>query len=448
VSDRHYPLKIIQISTNDQGGGAEGSAWNLFREYQKRGHKSWLLVGSKRTTHPDIYEIPRLARPDPFNELTDVNLNKNDLVLGVILRASLFLARKRRDAHLLIAKHMGWENFNFPGSHNILKLVPDKPDVIHAHNLHGGYFDLRLLAKLSHQFPLILNLRDMWLLTGHCSYSLGCNRWKYGCGKCPDLSIYPAIRRDATKFNWQRKSNIYEKSHLYIATPSEWLMDQVQDSMLNGVEYRVIPNSVDQNTFRPGDKFKARKLLGLPSNEKIILFTAHSRFKDQNTVEEALTLLRKTKGSKMLFICLGTQAEEKYLGNGRMIFPGFVRDRSRLTLYYQASDIFIHAAKNEVFGKTIIEAMSCGTPVVATAVGGIPEIIEDGKTGLLVPSENAQAIAADICRVLTNPDLRSRLSRAGIKEVKDRFSLRKQVDDFLAWYEEVIEDWNRWVKQN
>jgi hypothetical protein len=159
-------------------------------------------------------------------------------------------------------RRLGREFFNYPGTWQLLNLISDRPHIIHAHNLHGGYFDLSFLVPLSHQVPVILNLRDMWLLTGHCAYSLGCERWKTGCGKCPDLSIYPAIKQDATAFNWRRKSRIYAQSRLYVTVVSQWLLEQARKSMLKGIQYRMIPSAVDLAVFTPNDQREARTHLG------------------------------------------------------------------------------------------------------------------------------------------------------------------------------------------
>src|SRR5262249_35811923 len=150
----------------------------------------------------------------------------------------------------------GIEDFRYPGSRRLLQLTPQQPDLVHGHNLHGGYFDLRILPELSAQVPVVLTLHDAWLLSGHCSHSFDCERWKTGCGRCPDLTIYPAIRRDATASNGRRKRTIYQRSRLHVAAPCQWLMDKVNESILalGAVETRIIPNGVDRTTFHPAER--------------------------------------------------------------------------------------------------------------------------------------------------------------------------------------------------
>jgi len=442
TSEMKRPLRILQVSHGDQGGGAQYSAWHLYRSYYSQGHKSWLAVGHKRSDDPNVFIIP--------------NDRCRSLWVKAWLASSTFLGPKEfpfKSKLLKLTKlisepqrffdnQRGYEDIDFPGTWCLLELTPEMPDIVHCHNLHGNYFDVRALSWLSEHVPIILNLRDAWLLGGHCAHSFDCERWKIGCGKCPDLTIPPAIPRDATAYNWKRKQDIYGKSRLYITTPSRWLMDKVKQSLLTGVKYKVIPNAVDLAIFHPGKKQEARKILGLPIEAKIVLLISHNPFKDYSTMEDALCLLDNCKeGKQLLFVCIGKEDSDRHLGNGHIRYVGFVHNQKRLVLYYQAADVFIHAAKAETFGKTIIEAFACGVPVVATAVGGIPELIEEGTNGYLVPPRNAKAMAARLAKILNDETEHDRLSKQAVRTACARFDLNRQVDDFLEWYHEIFNDW-------
>ena len=347
-----------------------------------------------------------------------------------------------------IERKLGREDFNFPGSWEILDLAPERADIVNLHNLHENYFDLRCLPALSKKVPLVITLHDAWLLSGHCAHSFECERWKTGCGHCPDLTIPPGISRDGTAFNWERKRKIYAQSRLYITTPSQWLMDKVQISMLNPAirKSRVIPNGVDLNLYHPGDQLRARTELNISPTAKVLLFSAQdgaiNKFKDFQTVEKAISLVaQQFPNQELKFISLGGTAKNRLIGNVTIEFLGFTRDYQQIARYYQAADVYIHAARAETFGLVIIEAMACGTPVVATAVGGIPEVLTDGQSGFLTPPQDPRAMAASILLLLKNEDLQNRMGKAASDEAQRKFSLKHQADEFIRWYGEVIEDW-------
>lgn len=224
-----HSLRIVQVSTGDQIGGAETSAYNLFNAYRERGHVSRLVVGFKAVDDPDVIRLP-YADPTRQSRWASIWLRlaapleaARNRVRGTVHLYGL--VRRVAEPRVLAERWTGLEDFNYPGSWRLFDVVPERPDVVHCHNLHGGYFDLRALPWLSQQVPLILNLHDAWPLSGHCAHSFECERWRTGCGQCPDLTIYPAIPRDATAENWRRKRDIYAQSRLYITTPSRWLMD-------------------------------------------------------------------------------------------------------------------------------------------------------------------------------------------------------------------------------
>jgi glycosyltransferase involved in cell wall biosynthesis len=338
----------------------------------------------------------------------------------------------------------GREDFNFPASRKLLQI--HDIDLVHGHNLHGNYFDLRILPELSRKIPLVLTLHDAWLMSGHCAHSFDCTRWQIGCGHCPDLSIYPPITRDSTAFNWQRKQQIFAQSKLYITTPSDWLMRRAQASILAPAiqDTRIIPNGVNLDIFRPsGDRSKVRYRLGLSSSSPIISFAANrirnNVFKDYKTFRAAIECLAADwSGDSLIFLALGEEGAEERIGSMRLIFIPFSQTLSELAQYLQITDIYVHAARADTFPNSVIEALACGTPVVGTAIGGIPEQIEDNRTGFLVSPGDPRNMADRIKLLLRDVDLRRKMGVAAAGTARRRFDLRQQAATYLSWYESIL----------
>ena len=104
----------------------------------------------------------------------------------------------------------------------------------------------------------------------------------------------------------------------------------------------------------------------------------------------------------------------------------------------KAFDVFVMSSVTEGLGTSLLDAMACAKPIVATRAGGIPEVVEDGRTGTLVPPRDAHALADAIIPLLENEALRRRLGDAGLARVQERFSVERMVADTLAVYETVV----------
>jgi glycosyltransferase involved in cell wall biosynthesis len=160
---------------------------------------------------------------------------------------------------------------------------------------------------------------------------------------------------------------------------------------------RVIYNGVDTNIFYPGEKQFARRELGLPINEPILLFVANgiknNPFKDYATLRKIIALLGEQSQAPLHFIALGEDGEQEQVGQVTIHYISRVTDMNLVAKYYRASDLYVHVAKAETFPNTVLEAMACGVPVIASNVGGIPEQVDDGITGLLIPAQNAELMA-------------------------------------------------------
>lgn len=442
-------MRILQVSPSDAGGGAHRVACDLMRGFRDAGHTSWLAVARPVTGDPGVLPI-QIGRPRPpwaramgrFEErLRSVEKRVRGLWRVRHLVTALSEGRPGID------RLLGHEDFHFPGSRRLLDLPPQRPEIVHLHNLHGRYFDLEFLPELSRRALVCLTLHDTWMLTGHCAYTLGCERWRTGCGRCPDLTIYPSLERDGTAFNWRRKRRIYARSRLHVLTPSGWLMNKVAASMLapGTIARRVIPNGVDLGVFRPAPKAEARRDLGIEEDVAVVLTVANggrrNRFKDVPGLEQAMGIAsQRLAGKKLMLFVLGERADPEEHGSLAVRFAGFEHDQARVARHYQAADVYAHAARPEAenFPTTILEAFACGAPVVATEVGGIPEQVREGVTGHLVPSGDPEALARRLVELLSSEERRQRMSAECAAIARREYDVELQVKRYLSWYEEII----------
>ena len=450
-------MEILQVNTQDLAGGAERIAMTLDCGLRERSIGAQLIVGRKHNKdgHASVLPNNTFARKwqDFWRGLSQRSVNMGIRGIPRVCSVAQSIGAP--------GEFFGLEKRNFPGSHRLLSYCTPRPDLVHFHNLHGDYFDLRALVNLSDSIPVVATLHDAWMLSGHCGHAIDCDRWKIGCGHCPDLTIYPSIKRDATRANWQRKANVFSRSKLHIATPCRWLMDRVEQSMLEPavVSRRIIPNGVDISILRPLTKSACRRQLAIPNDLNVVMFAAngirHNPFKDFKTLRAAMECLGTASKQKVLALAVGEPGETEQLGNVELRFVPFIQQPSDMVPYYCASDLYLHPARMETFGLSILEAMACGTPVIATDVGGIPEFVksegrfgrsnlefEEQPTGVLVPVGGSENLSHAIQHLLGNENARAALSKSAGDSVQQRFTVARQINAYVSWYEEILSEWH------
>jgi glycosyltransferase involved in cell wall biosynthesis len=232
----------------------------------------------------------------------------------------------------------------------------------------------------------------------------------------------------------------------------------VQDAGLPANRVFAVHNAVDGTLFRPdvprAERAAIRDRLGIPVEVPLIGCVARlSHWKNQATLLDALVAVRHAIPGVRLVLA-GSSAGPAPDGQGdykeylirriaalglhdAVTFAGFV-PQHQMPGFYAALDVLAHPAVEEPFGLALVEAMACGRPVVAVGAGGIPEIIQDGVDGLLVPREQPEALAAALVRVLRDPMLARRLADAGRARVLATFNPERQAAEMLAVYRHVV----------
>jgi glycosyltransferase involved in cell wall biosynthesis len=278
-------------------------------------------------------------------------------------------------------------------------------------------------------------MHDTAPITGACHYFRSCERYKDQCGACYQLNSNQ--NKDLSHISWLEKKeayNLINTKQLYFASPSNWLKQKSQESSLTKkfhVEH--IPNGVDPYIFKPVNKKKIKELLNIPLNKKIILFIQ----KGESFLVECL---KKNKNllSEIVFITIGNPA--KQLNQiAKTIHFGTIWNEELKSLIFGMCDYFILPSDIDNLPNTILESFASGTPVVASNVGGIPELVENEKTGYLFQwGDNESCLRAIKKMNSLNNDNVKEMGNRCIESVRNHYTMELQAKKYTELYKKVL----------
>lgn len=407
-------LKVVQVSAMDLIGG-QVNGFLAHKWLQEQGVDSRMLVHVRMSGDPCIREIgsPLLRSLNPI--------------------AVKFESKRNSTAILPLTSH---------------RLDTDPwvrdADVVHIQLPHAApFFSLLDLPRLSRRKRVLLSVHDMFFMTGHCTYPMDCNRWKTGCGQCPDLGLPFAITRDTTSRNWKLKRRIFERSNVDIVVGSPWQESRVRESpLLRGFRRHMIPYGVDTRVFKPADKGQARRRLGLPEDAHVIAFRSapfHRNFKGTNFIEEALRNFHPRRPTVLLtFEGIGglDDLRDKY----QFLELGWVVDSEQVALGLQAADIFLMPSTAEAFGLMAIESMACGTPPIVFDGTALPDTIGGPECGVIVRQGDADGLVAAIEDCLENPEKLESYRRHGLNHATTKHGFDLYAKRYLGLYHELASE--------
>ena len=223
-------------------------------------------------------------------------------------------------------------------------------------------------------------------------------------------------------------------------------LQRVVRNELQMEEITVLRNGVDVGVYRPMNRHEQRARLGLPKEASVILSVGNLvPLKGYGYLVDALPQIIASH-PETIIVLIGDGEERLRLReragefglSGRLWFPGYLPP-AEIPAWINAADVFVLPSLSEGLGVVILEAMACGRPVVATRVGGIPEIVEDGRTGFLVAPQQPDQLAERINLLLDDPDLSHRMGLEGRQSLIEKgLTWDYHVDRLLAIYEDVL----------
>lgn len=413
------PLRIAHFNTFDIGGAAIAAA-RLHRALEAAGHESTLHLMQTRGGMPVA-----TAGQSRFQQA------------AAMLRPHL----ERLPVDLRFPRRQG--KFSLAWLPNpLLRRVAQSgsADVLHLHWPGDGFIDIGGLRGVRR--PIVWTLHDMWAFTGGCFYDAGCGRFATGCGRCP--VIQSEAESDSSSQVIRRKLAAWREANLTIVAPSRWMADEARRSVVfKDRRIEVIPNCVELSVFKPVDQALARSLFNLPAARRLILFGAvkprSEPRKGYALLEEALSYLAKGRHAPETDIVIFGEGSRKTWQHAGFTWHslGTLRDEVALSLAYNAADVFAAPSLQDNLPNTVLEALACGTPSAAFAIGGMVDLIVHQKNGWLARPRTADDLAAGIEWILDDACGPRELRAAARTFAVDRFSPERISSSHLQLYREL-----------
>lgn len=408
-------MKILHIVAGDLNGGAARGAYWLHSGLRDIGIDSKIFTNSEIT-------LGDLSVISTIQSKKDRAIN---IIRGQVDRLpTLFYKNRKR-----IIFSSGFFGVDFTKTQ-----AYKEADIIHLHWINSSFVNIKHLSKIDK--PLVWTIRDMWPMTGGCHYSMGCERYKIGCGNCEQLNSQSSY--DLSSYILNRKKKYLPKSTKIVGI-SHWLSDVATESELfRNFDIRTISNNIDTKEFSPIEKETAKKILGIKTDKKIILVGSTSLkdlYKGFSKYIDSLKYLDKNE----YFLCFfGNSDNEciKKLGFDYKIF-GYLNDNISLKLMYSSADVFVAPSMIEAFGKTLAEAMACSTPVVCFDATGPKDIVTHKENGYKAQPFDTKDLAKGIEWVLNHRHYEELCQSARDKVLRafDNVVVAKQ---YIEIYQEII----------
>ena len=427
-------MRITLLSTFHHNGGAAVATTRLHHALLKNGLESTMLVGAPQ-------------QQEPFQKVPGVDSPGVDSLAGSFIGDKLAFARFVAE-RLYFLPYEKDKSVRFQFSPAVFGAdLASHPavlqaDVLHLHWINFGFLSLkglRQLLKLGK--PLVWTLHDMWAFTGGCHYTRGCDHFETHCRQCPYL-------RNPSDFDlsyrvFEQKLRLLEGATIHFTPPSDWMRQQAQQSrLLANFPFTVIPNPIDQQIFRPLPRSIVNERFRLTARGPRLLFGSFNTTdprKGFSYFAQALSVLKsRYTGFEPEILIFGKGRAEDF---AHLPYPvthlGVLRSEEVVAAAYNAADAMIVPSLEDNLPNTIVEALSCGTPVIGFRTGGIPEMIDHRHTGYLATGGSVTELADGLEWLLTHKSLETLRQNARLSAEK-RYAESVVAHQFTNLYRSLL----------
>jgi glycosyltransferase involved in cell wall biosynthesis len=418
-------LKVVHLNTYEGNGGAGRACMRLNRALSNQNIDSKVIVHYKFGKNPQIGE---------FN---------TNLIQKAWTAATILLERAWAKRYLKAIRSPF--SFTWFGRSVIHHPEVKNADIIHLHWVNHGFLNPKHIAEIAKlNKPVVWTFHDSNAFTGGCHVRYACDHFERECGDCPLLKN--ASPNDYSHHIWKQKNRAYQNLGFNIIAPSSWMQASIlRSSLLKDRAISQIPNTLETDIFKRQDKTGAKRKVGLPEHKFVLLSGFMPSRKDMHKGTSYLL-----NSLELLNARLGKKADDVELvvfGNRdnnnlpefpfKTTFLGKINNDEQLALCYAAADAFLIPSLEDNLPYTVMESLSCGTPVIAFTTGGIPDMVTHEKNGYLATYCSSESFADGMEWVINHPD-REQLNENSRQTVMDKFSEEVIAQRHIDLYKELV----------
>lgn len=374
-------LRVLHLSTYDGHGGAGRAAYALHRAMRARGVDSRMHVARSETGDPSVSQGSQLH----------------------------WMAARRLDHALWRLQRSpvrGWRSPARFGSLSARWINAQPVDVVNLHWVTDGFLSIEQIGAIRH--PLVWSLYDLWPLSGIDHYGIDPANARRRCGYTRDNQPDDAPGVDLDRWSYERKQRSWHGISPILVPASSWVQGLCHDSPLfHRLPTHRIPHLVDTGAYAPVDRTAALERLGLPKVEPTILFLSSGGIRDErkgwDLLAAALPRISDAHPSTRVIV-VGPPPDvsdhSAHQLKTLITWWGTVANEATLRDLYCAANVVAVPSREDNMPLTAMEAMSCGTPVVAFAIGGLPDLVDHGRTGYLAQPNDVDDLARGLILML------------------------------------------------
>ncbi|GAK93152.1 glycosyl transferase [Nonlabens ulvanivorans] len=424
-------MKILIVNTYDTGGAAN-ACLRLHNGLLKEGVSSKLLLlhKTKNTLNSFQFERNNIPKHEWSKRLEQLKFrigNKFNIEFLKRKKTDLQIVKNEREAGLDLYS-LPYSDFDITQS-DLFK----EADLINLHWV-AGFLDYKSFFKNLNK-PIIWTLHDMNAFTGGEHYLEKFNGVnKHGL---PRLRNVSSIEKSySAKYLNVKMDSLTNFDNLTIVSPSKWLQNEAKQSTLfQQKTVHLIPYGLDIKLFHARDKSFSRELFDIPLDKKVILFVADSVDNGRKGFIYLKNALELLKDDDVICCSIGKNMPDLE-STINIHHLGYFNDERIISLIYSLADVFVIPSIMDNLPNTVLESLLCGIPVIGFPVGGIPDMIDEGKNGLIASELSVESLKNTIEKFLTNG---VELTRNQIREnAVDKYDESIQATKYVNLFKEIL----------